>query len=116
MGTRRGLSALAAIVVLAQIVFGEALYSNKVRYDDHQPLSKVMLHNSRVLWDSSVSISASPTLLGQKVTPFPHLHSSTRSFSLLPDSLFVSVKHWNHRCLISHILFDDHGRVSRRIT
>ncbi|KAG0605547.1 hypothetical protein M758_9G067500 [Ceratodon purpureus] len=60
----RGLSVIVVVVVLG-VVCGGAL-GFEVRYDEHQPLSKVMLHNARVLLDDSVSISASPKLLGQK--------------------------------------------------
>lgn len=60
----------AVVVVLVICHRGEALRFERgfeVRYDAHQPLSQVALHNARVLLDKSVSISASPELLGQKV-------------------------------------------------
>lgn len=40
----------------------------EARYDEHQPLSRVALQDARVLLDTSVSIAASPELLGQKVS------------------------------------------------
>jgi hypothetical protein len=38
--------------------------------DETQPLSKIALHRMRLAEDSSVSIDASPTLLGSKVKEY----------------------------------------------
>lgn len=66
---RMGLSVLATVLVFGLLLcHGGGALSFKVKYDEHQPLSRVALHNARVLLDDSVSISASPQLLGQKVT------------------------------------------------
>ncbi|XP_024356761.1 nucleotide pyrophosphatase/phosphodiesterase isoform X2 [Physcomitrium patens] len=56
--------ATVLVCVLAICRGGEA--SVEVRYDEHQPLSRVSLHTARVMLDESVSISASPEILGRK--------------------------------------------------
>jgi hypothetical protein len=109
---------LAVVVVSAFVVCcGGGALSFEVRYDEHQPLSKVMLHNARVLLDDSVSISASPALLGQKVNPHsPQKSESVSFFKFLLGVLFVLRRHWNRRWEISdNIVFDDHGRGRQRI-
>lgn len=64
--------ATVLVCVLAICRGGEA--SVEVRYDEHQPLSRVSLHTARVMLDESVSISASPEILGRKVLTLPSFY------------------------------------------
>jgi hypothetical protein len=66
----QAVASIALIMLLIIITQTEA--SGQVRrIDEPHPLSKVALHRSRKLLDSSVTISASPDLLGQNVAaPF----------------------------------------------
>lgn len=65
MGRLQVLIAVGILLLISR-QFAEA--TSEVRFDEHQALSRVALHRSKRLLDSSVSISATPDLLGQKVT------------------------------------------------
>jgi len=62
------------LFVLAVLVHrSSSLWELEVRQDDTQPLSKIALHRSTQKLDESITISANPVLLGQKVY-FSQLH------------------------------------------
>jgi hypothetical protein len=64
-------ASIALIMLLIIITQTEASGQVRRRDEPPHPLSKVALHRSRKLLDSSVTISASPDLLGQNVAaPF----------------------------------------------
>ena len=54
------------LILISNLEFGLTYAYNWIP-DDTQPLSKIALHRVRLAEDSSVSIEASPTLLGIKV-------------------------------------------------
>ena len=57
---------IVLLIFILNLEFGLS-YAYNWRPDDTQPLSKIALHRMRLAEDSSVSIEASPTLLGIKV-------------------------------------------------
>ena len=64
------------LFVLAILVYrASSLWELEVREDDSQPLSKIALHRSTQKLDESITITANPVLLGQKVH-HSHLHLS----------------------------------------
>lgn len=97
---------------------GGGVLSFQVRYDEHQPLSKVMVHNARVLFDDSVSISATPALLRQKVNPHsPQKREPVSSFRISSWCTFCVEKALESSLgIYDNIIFDDHGRGRQRIT
>lgn len=67
----QAVASIALIMLLIIITQTEASGQVRRRDEPPHPLSKVALHRSRELLDSSVTISASPDLLGQNVaSPF----------------------------------------------
>lgn len=69
------------LFVLAILVqSASSIWELEVRQDDSQPLSKIALHRLTQKLDKSITISANPVLLGQKVH---HSYRIPKSFESL---------------------------------
>lgn len=82
-------STLVLFVLVVLVHRASSLWELEVREDDTQPLSKIALHRSTQKLDKSITISANPVLLGQKV-----LHRSPLK------SCFIGKLKQNHFVLI----------------